>query len=173
MGFILDFIRKSVRIEPPTTFVSKPVTIPVPSTDLVLDAGDVMGGIFQIRVPISGVLQGGNVHDRSFVLSGGVRIVVCKAPFTAMEGDAAPSLADVDNLKLLIDLGFYVWSGYALNYMASLENVGKRYHIPPEAPGSKMGHFYCQAITTAAATIVAGSAPVVSLDIDPDEQVEG
>jgi len=172
MSLIQDLLRKALKMEPPRTFISEPAIFITPSGDLVLDAGDAMCGVFQVKVPVSGIIQGATLYDPSDVLSGGVNVALCRARIAGGTVDAAFALVDDDLVNVIYQLNFVTFFDMTNGLVSSIENIGKRYRVPPEAPGGKMGIMYCQAATVGAATIVAGSHPSLRLEIDPDEHVD-
>ena len=169
MSWGIDFIKQVVAVRPPEVYITPWIVIPSVTAD-ALDADDAIGNQFVIPVPVSGILQSASLLDRDDEGSQ-IDIVLMEKGFTAVAGDAAFALNDVDVLLEIIELQFTSWSDNVNNQISFLENIGKAYRIDPISKGAKVGHMSAQGITRATPTIAVGKEPMIRLEILPDRPV--
>ena len=155
-----------VQVVPPPSYITEYVIIPCHTAD-ALDANDAMGDKFTIRVPVSGIILSASLLDRDDEGSQ-IDIAIFTGNFTAVAGDAAFSLSDVDAEKKIMELKFTTFDDNVNNQTSSLENIGKDYRLVDDPLNIDTGLMYAQAITRATPTIAAGSEPKIRLEILPD-----
>jgi len=166
VGWVINRIKQVVAIRPPPVHITEWVVIP--SQVAALDDGDAMGDAFRIPVPVSGVLQSAHLLGRADQGTQ-VDVVLLSAPFTPTAGDAQFALDDLEARAIITRLQFTVFNDNADNQDSSLENIGKVYRVHPASRGAKWGWMYGQGIAYGTPTYAAGSAPLLRLEILPDE----
>ena len=169
MGIKIDWIKQVLAVRPPPVYISEWIAIPCHTAD-ALDADDAMGAMFQIPVPVSGIIQSASLLDRDDEGSQ-IDVALFTSIFTDAAGDAAFSLSDEDAMLEIIELQFTSWSDNVNNQTSFLENIGKAYRVRSNAKNSPKGLIYAQAITRATPTIAVGSEPMIRLEIMPDRPV--
>ncbi len=169
-GWFIQAIRNVVAIKPPGVFVSEYTTVQA-LTGNALDAGDALGTLFRIEVPVSGIFQSAHLLDRDDEGSE-LDIALFDARIdTVAAADAAFDLTDADAKRKIYQLNFTTFSDNVSNQDASIENIGKAYKVKPKSKGKKTGWMYAQAITRGTPTIAVGSEPMLRLEILPDEPI--
>ncbi len=166
VGWVINRIKQVVAIRPPPVHVTEWVVVPAQTA--ALDDGDAMGGSFRIPVPVSGVLQSAHLLDRADQ-GNQVDVALLSATFTPTAADAAFALADSEARTIITRLQFTVFNDNVDNRDSSLENIGKVYRVQPAFKGAKWGYIYGQGIASGTPTYAAGSAPLLRLEILPDE----
>ena len=143
------------------TFLTEKWIPPNIATGAAYAANDAIGGMQEIDVPVSGVIQSANYWDRD---DEGLQvdIAICSERFaTSIADNAAFSLLDEDTLKVIHVISFSSFTDFINGQMSSVVSIGKAYYAPS-------GKLYIQAIARGALNIAAGSEPMFQLNILAD-----
>ena len=161
---LIDGIKISTSVKVQTKVVScpaMPLTIPGIGAGVAYTAGDVMGTIFEIDVPPSGIIYSATLWDLDDE-NLQIDLEIFKNKPAQIADNAAWSPTDGSMLGFLTEIAFAGFDDHINSRTSEVNIIGKAYSVPN-------GKVYIQAVTRGAHNIAAGSEPRVQIQIISDD----
>lgn len=155
---LLDHIAVRTRV---VSCPMMPIMIPGITTGVAYEAGDAMGSVFEVEVPVSGIIYSATFWDLD---DEGLQtdFEIFRHPIAATTDNAQWAVTDSDILYFITEFAFFSFDDHATSQTSELKNIGKAYSVAG-------GKFYIQTVARGVQDIAAGQQPRFQLQILSDD----